>query len=112
MSYEPPASVLDDYISLAIAVISAWLIPHVAIDIAEYRHEIAFNAVWKGRQEQGMDAITNSAIFSVAMAGILLSASAAGVALTTQGMDWRVQAIVTGLSRSECDVWSCQMFRH
>ena len=104
MSYEEPESVLENYLGLAIAVMCAWLVPHVAIDIAEYRHEIAHNAVWKGRQEQGMDTITNSAIFSVIMPGVTLSASAAGVALTTQGMDWRVQAIVTGLSRGECDV--------
>ncbi|CAJ1949271.1 unnamed protein product [Cylindrotheca closterium] len=102
MSSEPSFdNVLDDYLSLAIGVICAWLIPHVAIEIAEYRYEISRSPAWKGyeRQTKGMDTITNAAIFAVSTAGISLAGSAAVVALLTQGMDWRVQAIVTGLSR-------------
>lgn len=103
MTTQAPDNVLDDYLSLAIGVICTWLIPHVAIEIAEYRYEISRSPAWKSyeRQTKGMDVITNAAIFAVSTAGILLAGSAAGVALTTQGMDWRVKAIVTGLSRSE-----------
>jgi len=100
MSSESPDNVLDNYLSLAIGVICAWLIPHVAIEIAEYRYEIIRSKNWKGleRQMLGMDTITNAAIFAVLTAGLLLAGSAAGVALTTQGMDWRAKRVITGLS--------------
>lgn len=101
MPNEAPKNVLDDFLSVAIVVICAWLVPHVAIEIAEYRHKAARQSPL-GRQIKGMDTITNAAIFAVVTAGLLLAGSAAGVALATQGMDWRVQAIVTGLSRREC----------
>lgn len=102
MSAEAPNRNLDDYLSLAIGVICAWLVPHVAIEIAEYRHEILRSPAWKGmvRRSQGNETISNAAIVAVSVAVVIFAASASAVALTTQDMDWRAQAIVTGLSRS------------
>lgn len=103
MSAVAPDRNLDDYLSLAIGVICAWLVPHVAIDIAEYRYEISRSPAWKGieRRTLGNHTIKSAALVAVSVAFVIFTASASLVALTTQDMDWRAQAIVTGLSRSK-----------
>ena len=97
---EAPETVLDGYLSLGIAFLCAWLVSHVAVEIAQVRHQVVNS--WNGRDAERIDArIWRAAMVATVLAGILWAASATGVALTTQGMDWRVQAIVTGLSRRE-----------
>jgi hypothetical protein len=52
MSAEAPDRNLDDYLNLAIGVICAWLVLHVAIEIAEYRYEILRSPAWKGMERR------------------------------------------------------------
>ena len=100
MATEAPVTVLDGYLSLGIAFLCAWLVPHVAIEIAKVRHRAVSS--WNLREAEKVDmAICRAAVVSIVSSGILWSASAAGVALATQELDWRVRAIVTGLSRRE-----------
>ena len=97
--------VLDErYLSLGIACLCAWLVLHVAIAIANYRH-ILFQSkslFWKESRAKGLDTIANAATMIVLVVGMLWVASAVGVAWKTHGLDWRMQAMVFGLSRREC----------
>eukprot|EP00980_Cylindrotheca_fusiformis_P005464 scaffold1169_cov120-Cylindrotheca_fusiformis.AAC.14 len=103
MSSDATDRQLDDYLSLAVGVICTWIVPHVAIDVAEYRYEISRSPAWQGaeRQAQGSNTITNAATVVVFISVMIFTLSAVVVALNTQDMDWRAQAIVTGLSRSK-----------
>lgn len=100
MATEAPATVLDGYLSLGIAFVCAWLVPRVAMDIAKVRHRAVSS--WNGTDAEKVDtAVWRAAVVSIVSVGILWSASAAGVALATQELDWRARVIVTGLSRCE-----------
>jgi hypothetical protein len=103
MSDESSDRELYDYLSLAIGVICIWLIPQIAIEISEYRFELDRSPAWRDaeRREKGNKAISNAALVAVLISVVIFTSSAVSISLFTQGMDWRAQAIVTGLSRSK-----------
>lgn len=102
-SGEPLDRFFATYLNLAIGVICAWLILHIAIEIAEYRYELVRSPAWLGseRRELGNQAITRAATMAVVFAVLFFSVSAVAVALLTQNMNWRAEAIIIGLSRSK-----------
>ena len=86
--------------ALAILALFLWLVPHLFIQIAEYRIAIKKSSKWEGvKLTDGLRAITNHSLFATAVGLILVSGTAAGVALSTKGMDIDLLFILSGLSR-------------
>jgi len=86
--------------ALAILALFLWLVPHIFIQIAEYRVAIIKSSKWEGEKlTDGLRAIMNHSLFATAVGLIIVSGTAAGVALSTKGMDIDLLYILSGLSR-------------
>ena len=78
-------TVLDErYLSLGLASLCAWLVPHVAIVLANYRYNLAKSETlfWQETKAKGLDVIANAALVTIVVAGMVWVASAVGVAMS------------------------------
>lgn len=87
-------------VSSAIITVFAWLVPHLGIEVAEYRLSLAQSPMWTGPQlQKGMKAVTRHALIAIAVGFAAIAATATAVGLTTQNLDSRMVSILSGLSR-------------
>eukprot|EP00808_Paulinella_micropora_P007491 g56426.t1 len=75
----------------------AWLVPHVSFEIGNYRNLLF---AWKenGLLLEGLQAVRNWAGFALLTAGIIMALLAVTVGLMTRNLDYRMHAILSGLS--------------
>ena len=91
----------DFRLEFAIATICAWLVPHIGIEIAEYRNAVSKSLCWKGlsQRKEAYAAITKAVFVSVGLSTLAFVGASIGIALHTQNMDWRAIDVLSGLSR-------------
>ena len=92
----------DLQVSMAISCIIAWLIPHLYFEFFEYsEYRIALEQQTKtascsGRKRAATTATIRGTMIAMVIIGLVYSLSAVAIALSTQGMDRRADAIVVG----------------
>lgn len=84
-----------------ITSIFTWLVPHIFVEIAHHRLALLKSSDWEGEKlAQGLKAINVHSFFAILAGGILLTGTAAGIALSTRDMDdLRMIYILVGMSR-------------
>lgn len=91
----------------AMLSIFAMLVPQLSIEIAEFRVQLATS--WNedaDKLKEGLSAISRYSCIAIVVAVLVNVGTAAAVALTTQHLDERMLAIITGLSRLLAAVYS------
>jgi hypothetical protein len=85
----------------AVTSLFTWLTPHIFIEISEFRIGLYKSPEWEEPEKrvQGHRAITKHSFLSSALCLAIISATAAGVALATRGLDVEMLYILAGLSR-------------
>ena len=91
----------DSVLSLGIGVTMCWLVVTLGMEIKKKN-----SIFWTGeRNQQQHDEriakLNRDLLMAVATMLAVYIASAIGIAMTTQDMDWRMFAVITGLSRCE-----------
>jgi len=85
---------------LIITALFSWLVPHIFVNIAQYRLALLKSSDWEGEKlAQGLRAIKNHSFFAILAGGILLSGTAAGIALSTRELNINMIYMLAGFSR-------------
>lgn len=84
---------------VALAALFCWLVPHIFVEIAQYRVALIKSPSWEGdKGVQGLRAITFHSFLAIGFGLVIVSATAAVVALSTKEMDENMLLMMTGIS--------------
>jgi hypothetical protein len=85
---------------LAVTTLFVWLVPHVSIKIAELRLVLTKSRHWEGEKlAQGYKTITTHSSLSLALCLAIIAGTAAGIHLSTRGLDIEMIYVLSGLSK-------------
>jgi len=85
----------------AVTSLFTWLAPHIFIEISELRLGLFTSSFWEDpeKRAQGDSTITYHSFLSSSLCLALISGTAAGIALSTRGLDVEMLYVLAGLSR-------------
>jgi hypothetical protein len=92
----------DRLVSTAIIAIFVWLVPHLSLEIAEYRLSLLKSSAWNkssGKLDEGLRTILKNAVIAITVGVLTIAITATLIGLSTRNLDTRMVSVVSGLSR-------------